>query len=454
MVTSYNRHRSKETTKEAGTLPGKQQGNPKWLTAGQFAERAGVTIRTVRFYDKVGLLRPSSRSESGYRLYSEQDFARLQRILTLRFIGLTLDEIKGVINRDEPGEDLRESLRIQHTIIRRKIEHLRLVHKAVGETLEALDAEAALALPEMEPGDAGPQLADKCPPPGNTAISSGSRNAWDRFISIIEVVNREEKWAEQYRDARNLHTRIRLHDRYSVNPRSWHRWLFDRLALPARSRILEVGCGDASLWKRNLDRIPEGWEIVLTDLSEGMAGDARENLGSAANRFTIQQADVCSLPFPDASFDAVLANHMLYHVDNRETAFREIRRVLRPGGKVIAATIGSRHLKQMKDLLVAFDPKLQLSDTNLAEEFGLDNGADQLRLWFDDIRRHLYEDALHITDATPFIDYVMSTSGNFRDILTGQQLAEFRRMTEEAIRKEGALRIEKETGLFEAVKPI
>ncbi|WP_438444546.1 MerR family transcriptional regulator [Gorillibacterium sp. sgz5001074] len=405
----------------------KRQAHPEWMTAGQFAERAGVTIRTVRFYDKVGLLRPSSRTEAGYRLYSEQDFARLQRILTLRYIGFSLEEIKGVIDRDGPGEDLKESLRIQRTIIRSKMEHLRLLHRAVGETLEAMEA-------------------------GDAPSASGGGAGWDRFISIIQVVNREERWADQYRDARNLHTRIRLHDGFSVNPYSWHLWLFDRLELPEACRILEVGCGDASLWHRNLDRIPGGWEILLTDRSEGMLEDARERLGDRAGRFRFEQADVQRLPYPDASFDAVLANHMLYHAEDREAAFRELHRVLKPGGKLYAATIGESHLKGLKSLLSGFDSRLVLSDTDLALGFGLDNGARQLAPWFGAIRLLRYEDALRVTEAEPLLAYVTSTSGNVREVLGGARLHEFHRMLEERIRHTGAIGIEKETGLFEAVK--
>jgi DNA-binding transcriptional MerR regulator/trans-aconitate methyltransferase len=399
----------------------KRNGND-YMTAGQFADRAGVTVRTVRFYDKVGLLRPTSRSESGYRLYSEQDFARLQRILTLKYIGFSIDEIKGVINRDGPEEDLLESLRVQQTIIRRKMEHLRLVHKAIGDTLGALD-------------------------------SAPKAEAWNRFVSIIHVVNREEQWVDQYRDASNLHTRIRLHDRYSMNPYSWHQWLFDRLELPDRCRILELGSGDGSLWLRNLDRIPEGWKITLTDFSEGMLSDSRDSLGPHADRFTFLQADARSLPFPDGHYDAVLANHMLYLVNGREQAFREIRRVLRPGGKLYASTIGHRHLQQMKAILSRFDPKLVLSDTDFADEFGLENGTEQLTAWFGpDVRLHRYEDALAVTEAEPLLAYVRSTTGNSLELLTGSRWMEFEGMLQEIIRRDGSILIDKESGLFEAMK--
>jgi DNA-binding transcriptional MerR regulator len=72
----------------------------KLFRTSQFAHRAGVTIRAVRYYDKEGLLKPSGHTEVGHRLYSEQDYASLQKILTLKLIGLTLEEIKNIIKDD------------------------------------------------------------------------------------------------------------------------------------------------------------------------------------------------------------------------------------------------------------------------------------------------------------------------------------------------------------------
>ncbi len=60
----------------------------------EFAQRTGVTVRTLHHYDRLGLLRPGARTESGYRLYGERELIRLQQIATLKFIGCSLNEIK------------------------------------------------------------------------------------------------------------------------------------------------------------------------------------------------------------------------------------------------------------------------------------------------------------------------------------------------------------------------
>lgn len=72
----------------------------KHFRIGEFAHKAGVTVRTIRYYDRIGLLQPSARSEANQRLYTEMDFARLLQILTLKLIGLSLEDISRVLASD------------------------------------------------------------------------------------------------------------------------------------------------------------------------------------------------------------------------------------------------------------------------------------------------------------------------------------------------------------------
>ena len=102
-------------------------------TAGIFAKKAGITLKTIHHYHKEGLLCPSSYTDSGYRLYSDEDFQRLQKILTLKFIGFSLEEIKELIKSDYHKNNIRESLNLQMDIIDEKVNHLFLVKKAINE---------------------------------------------------------------------------------------------------------------------------------------------------------------------------------------------------------------------------------------------------------------------------------------------------------------------------------
>lgn len=101
---------------------------------GELASRIGVSIRTLRHYDSIGLLRPSGRTDSGYRLYSEADVLRLQRILTLRYLGFSLREIAEALTL--PGCDQVDMLRAQRGILRARIEELQRLERTVGRLLE------------------------------------------------------------------------------------------------------------------------------------------------------------------------------------------------------------------------------------------------------------------------------------------------------------------------------
>ncbi|GED66890.1 hypothetical protein BRE01_05920 [Brevibacillus reuszeri] len=93
---------------------------------GEIAKMAGITIRTLRFYDQIGLFSPSDYSPSGYRLYTEKDISRLQQILSLKELGLSLEEIKGVMSGDQLSlsdivtiqiDRLKENIRMQQKLL-------------------------------------------------------------------------------------------------------------------------------------------------------------------------------------------------------------------------------------------------------------------------------------------------------------------------------------------------
>ena len=140
-------------------------------------------------------------------------------------------------------------------------------------------------------------------------------------------MDEQEYLAEQYKNGSNLDARMRLHRNFSTNEYGWHRWVFDQFSLPERCRILELGCGIGELWVENMTRIPEGWEIILTDFSAGMLKQAEERLSPHRHfQFEVVDAQATPLPFESGSFDAVIANHMLYHLSDRRAALSDSTR--------------------------------------------------------------------------------------------------------------------------------
>ncbi len=219
----------------------------------------------------------------------------------------------------------------------------------------------------------------------------------------------------QYKTAANLEARIALHRDYSANPYLWQRWVFDRLALEAGMAVLEVGCGTADLWAQNLDRLPPGVRAVLGDYSIGMAQTARQKLAGQTGPagFGFLTLDAQFIPFPDDTFDRAAANHMLYHVPDIERAVAELHRVLRPGGRLIAATNGNAHMGEIIDLARRFMPpgynQAWLQSSQL-RRYALENALELIGASFEMVELHQYEDSLEVTQAGPILAYIGSMS--------------------------------------------
>ena len=103
----------------------------------EFATLAGVTVRALHHYDRLGLLKPSSRSSGGYRLYRDRDLVRLEQIVVLKFLGLPLKQIGRLLERESP---LAETLRRQQLVLAGKRRQLDLAIHAIGQAEGSIQA--------------------------------------------------------------------------------------------------------------------------------------------------------------------------------------------------------------------------------------------------------------------------------------------------------------------------
>jgi ubiquinone/menaquinone biosynthesis C-methylase UbiE len=254
---------------------------------------------------------------------------------------------------------------------------------------------------------------------------------------------------KQYNNARNLKARIEIHERFSTNKYDWQRWVFDHFNVPATANVLELGCGPGELWDRNRDRIPEGWHITVSDFSSGMIQEAQQQLRESGHHFTFRQIDAQAIPFEENYFDAVIANHMLYHVPDRAKALSEIQRVLKPGGHFYAATNGESHMAELKKLVGEFNmADIVRWDSFTISSFRKENGREELSRWFKSVEMHIYENGLLITEADPLVAYVLSTPVGMS--FDEEKTASFTAFVQQRINEQGAIAVAKSTVLFEA----
>lgn len=386
---------------------------PGYYSSGEFARMAHITLRTVRYYDKNNILKPSLVTESGARFYTDNDFARLQQILLLKFLGFSLDDIREMTTDDSDYHFMLNSLNIQLKLVQDRIEQMQLVEKAIRDTSQAIQEEHSID--------------------------------WSQMLNLIHLTGMEKSLKNQYQDASNISARIHLHSLYSKNPQGWFPWIYEQCRIQPGMEILEIGCGDGALWTGSRPSLPEEIHITLSDLSEGMLRDARRSIGSSDSRFSFQVFDCHQIPFASESFDLVIANHVLFYCQDISKVCQEVSRVLRPGGRFLCSTYGSRHMKEVSQLVQEFDSRIVLSADKLYERFGLENGRQILLPYFSQAEWKLYEDSLLVPDAEPLISYILSCHGNQNQYLL-DSYQEFRSFVKR--KTASGFSITKEAGIF------
>ena len=375
-----------------------------YYKTGQFAKLANVSERTIRYYDKIGLLKPSFVMENGYRQYSDLDLLKLQKILSLKHLGFSIEEIFPMVM---DNTNLKESFELQIDLIEDKISHLQSLKDALKRASQTPDL------------------------------------SWNMILSLVQLSNEETNIIEQYKNAKNLNDRISLHEKYSTNKQGWFNWLFSQIDFSRVNRLLELGCGNGKLWQENRIDL-RNREIFLSDISEGMVEEVRNKLGTDFNCIV---ADAEKIPFKDSYFDSIIANHVLFYLNDLNLGLKEISRVLRPNGILYCSTYGKNHMKEITEIVQNFDSRINLSNYSLYDIFGLENGESILSKYFSNIQRMDYRDSLEITESKPLIDYIMSCHGNQNEIL-GPRLNEFKEYIEELLENNGKIVVTKQAGLF------
>ncbi|HCW53057.1 MAG TPA: methyltransferase type 11 [Clostridium sp.] len=386
------------------------------MKIGEFAKRSGVTVKTLLHYDKIGLLKPSEKTESGYRLYCEDDFLKLQQITTLKFIGLSLSEIKNVLF--ESGENLENMIAIQKKALEEKKKH---IEEIIGVFNKA----------EV------------------TAKEKGFLDA-STLINIIKLTGMERSIKEQYKNDKNLNLRKNLHS-YNINKIDWDKWCYKQIDFKKNSRVLEIGCGTGKLWEKNKEDIDETLDITVSDFSKNMLKIAKQKLKAIDRKFNFQEINAENIPYDDNTFDIVIAEHMIYLVPNMEQALSEIRRVLVPGGVFYVTSNSNESMKELNELVNDFDSNSGLNSNGYSTRFELENGEEILKKYFNKVDVEILDGKIIVDNPKPIVEYKASTIQG-TSILVGERKKEFTKYIQDYIDKNKKISITTKTCMFKAYK--
>lgn len=212
---------------------------------------------------------------------------------------------------------------------------------------------------------------------------------------------------QQYADDRHLRVRQEIHEQYSIPNVDFAAWVLERGGLVGQKRVLDVGSGSGSYYRVIRKHYPT-IEYIATDFSYGVL--ARHEAQDCR-----VVCDAQHLPFAEASVDIVMANHMLFHVQDIEQAIIEFKRVLHPDGVLLTAT---NSIQTMPEFQALFRRALLLLSTHVRpnspyllpphEPFTLENGVRRLARHFFAVVRHDLPSALVFPEIDPVMAYLQS----------------------------------------------
>ena len=213
----------------------------------------------------------------------------------------------------------------------------------------------------------------------------------------------------QYSTEDNLRIRQEIHDKYTVPNVNFSEWALNALNLRGDERVLDVGCGNGLYYSRLRQRYPNV-QYFGVDLFEKM-------LLSHPSPVNLSVANIAHLPFPNASFDVVMANHVLFMVEDVDQAIVEMRRLLKPGGLLMATTNSSNNMPELQVLMRramvllsrSSGSSLSQASPSITERFSLENGAPLLARHFYAVVRYDLPSALVFHSTDPAMTYLETT---------------------------------------------
>lgn len=270
----------------------------KKMTSGEIAKKVGISQKAVRLYDEKGLLKPSEYSEGNYRLYDKEALLVLEKIIALKQIGYSLEEIYDNLIA-EKNMDIRESLEKQLSLMEAKKQEL---ERAIG------CIRSVLVRSEGEPD-------------------------WNSVAEIARLIQVDQSADDRHFDAL----------KHTADEMDWYVKIYNSLELKGNCRVLDLGCGFAKLWRNNWADIPAGMIIKGYDLhgswADNFAEFVEEHKGELASGTDIdirwkdvEETDTWEQLAQEEAYDYIIAHYLLDFLSNKECFIQRAASVLAEDG--------------------------------------------------------------------------------------------------------------------------
>ncbi|WP_026887017.1 MerR family transcriptional regulator [Clostridium beijerinckii] len=319
----------------------------------EFAKRSGVTIKTLRYYDEIGLLKPSTKTETGYRVYCDNDFIKLQQITMLKFIGLSLEEIKQLTSGKE--YNMYNMIDIQTRALEENKKHIEVVLTALNKAKKKMQSNNFLEVQQL--------------------------------IEIIKITNMESIAKQRFNNASK---------EYVTNSYFWRAKaaeLINKLVEPNTDDvILDLGCGTG----KQIIELSRNVKLAIgLDISDGMLKQAKINIEN--HKATNIELYIGTFEEPNLNVDLynkgitkIISNYALHHLTT-EYKKRAIEKMISIGGKSLNSII-------IGDLMFFENPDYyqnEFSEVGYGPEVDSPSSVDELLNCFSNFNFQIEVHKLH-----------------------------------------------------------
>lgn len=338
----------------------------KKMTSGEIAKKTGVSQKAIRLYDEKGLLKPTDYTEGNYRLYDKEALSVLEKIIALKQIGFSLEEIHQNLSEDS-DVDITETLNRQLNIL-------------IGKKYEIEKAIASI----------------------NSVLVRESEPDWDDVADIVKMMQIDQEADKYHFNALKHH----------ASPEDWYVMIYKNLGLRANTRVLDLGCGYAKLWRNNWQTIPENMTIDCYDLRGSWADDFEKYL--AENQASLAAGTAINLYFEDVEdsetwegifgkepYDFIVAHYLTGYLKDLELFLERVADALTPGGMFSINVNGaSREHGFWQEMFTGLQLKTDfMKDSEVKSRDRLDNFMTILERYFSKVENTVINNGMRYEDA-------------------------------------------------------
>ncbi len=382
----------------------------QYYTIGQLAKLAGISVKTLRVYERKGLLLPERNGENSYRMYGEEAVKTLEKIQLMKCLDFSLDQIADFLQ-------LYENVSRENMLLEQK----RLLEKK-REQLNTVIAHVERAVKECR-------------------MEEQDSNA---FLKALGLIVRNQR-------ADELVGRLQLH---ADEPRGWSRFIFDAAELKKGMRVLDAGAGYGNLWRYNQDRLPKQMKVICVDKHNTHMDTFCTYISEHASECCLADSEF-SFVWEDLEnmilkgcYDRIFFDHVVAHISDRNALYRKFSSVLSRSGVFICTWGGLLFYEKIQPILRDFfEECTELDELYHKHRTHVEDWEKELSAVFPTAERHVYGITLNFATAEEFMEYIQQVCRPVRERLEIRR-RDFLEFLEQFMNEQGRFTFERDTYLY------